>query len=1428
MKKLSVFMTLFLFCSVVWITAGAKSFRTLNTSYAPDESVGLITNVTADAETQLTSNCTWEVTDPNNDNYAFMTIGNYLAALIDGDSQTYWHSDPVSMDYTKTDEWIQVDLKRTNIDKFYFKLMRREDVYNGKERHGIMPQSFEIRATNTPTDENSWVKITTVTGIPAETESDDKFPYMSPLVNMGTAYRYVRFICRASNQPYWCFSEFQMYEAKEVSDPTALLQLLVDSINKLSRTYLVGTNPGYYPEAKVAAYTSALDAATTLLASSPTADASTAAAATLRAALADVDASAIKMHAGYFRFVSAYSAFETSQSLQKAMRVSPSESRVTWGDLDATDPYEIWKVTAASDTSWSIQNASGDFINTVPGDATVSTVYVPTSTTQITGQTFTDLGQGSAQFYIANVDNDKAYHCLGHGNGTGTNGYIVPASTGLNTPACWYLEEVDAATAEPLIAQAQAKANAERLAILVAQARTVRNLANDYQALITEANDEDDAHNQFSSNARWTYLDKASGGQGKYANLLDGSKDTYFHSNAAAPINAYHYLQVDLKRTDISSFTFKMLRRGDDNWHYSWNQLPIDIEIFATNDATALTDATPFDDTDSPWKRVTELNSGFPDANSHAYYTSPAVTMKQAYQYIRFVVKNTLNRGNDPSGMPYFNISEFQMYNTTPTATSEYFTVEGMGSACDALDAVITAAQAKIDNLTATADDTTALKNAMAAVKALYVDRTAIQNVVKDKLDEASTAYQTAFSYDELITEAPDDGSGQVTSSCLWTTPSADNGDVSYSSLIDNNLNTFYHSDPAWGPALNQSGAYLQFDLRRNDIQKFNFTMNGRVGSNHDTPNLIDVYATNDPSDEANWKIISSLSKGFPENISGAYYLSPDIDLGATYRYVRLYVLGTTSGHNYFNIAELHLYNAVANQAKSQYYYTAGVKEAADALKSLIDQVQAKIDANTLTNVEDTVALNKAIAALGALVYNPASFTYLVNDAQNYADNAEVGTDIAQFAQGDVDALKTAITTAKSSVSYDVVKRAEFEAAKASLETAVETFLSKVNTITPNKWYYIVNAADATTYPAISGKTLRISDTSTKTGLAYGNGFGVADNVTDVMYTNDPYSMWRFVPIEGTKFYALQNRGTAHFAGASVAGNSTIMTDNVPQPYQLYYLGKSTMAIHNADTLALTNYGFTADAGSIIEKPSTVTAISTPASWKFVPVETQEFDVNTTENYIRSACFPFTIPAGTFGTDGVNPTIKVYGVRKLTVDDAAITSTVELYEIKDAIPAGTPFLLEAGDHTTYDAANATATPFAFEPTADELVTTPLVSNGLVGTLDGITLKKAGLGYLNNNVLSITTSAAVALSGQRAYIDPSQVKELTDKETALTLTVNGKLTGVNAIEISKPETGKVNVYTIDGKLLKRNVKATDANKGLTKGLYIVGKKKVAVK
>lgn len=53
-----------------------------------------------------------------------------------------------------------------------------------------------------------------------------------------------------------------------------------------------------------------------------------------------------------------------------------------------------------------------------------------------------------------------------------------------------------------------------------------------------------------------------------------------------------------------------------------------------------------------------------------------------------------------------------------------------------------------------------------------------------------------------------------------------------------------------------------------------------------------------------------------------------------------------------------------------------------------------------------------------------------------------------------------------------------------------------------------------------------------------------------------------------------------------------------------------------------------------------------------------------------------------------------------------------------------------------------------------------------------------------------------------------------------------LEGISPVTVEEPQV--VNVYSLDGKLLRRGVDATKATKGLMRGVYIVGKKKVVVK
>ena len=109
----------------------------------------------------------------------------------------------------------------------------------------------------------------------------------------------------------------------------------------------------------------------------------------------------------------------------------------------------------------------------------------------------------------------------------------------------------------------------------------------------------------------------------------------------------------------------------------------------------------------------------------------------------------------------------------------------------------------------------------------------------------------------------------------------------------------------------------------------------------------------------------------------------------------------------------------------------------------------------------------------------------------------------------------------------------------------------------------------------------------------------------------------------------------------------------------------------------------------------------------------------------------------------------------------------------------------------------------------------------------MTIKGQASLYFENSILNVATDAGYTIPGRSGYIDVTKVKDLggsIDK----TITINGVINNIKNVEIVDNENEIVDVYTIDGVLIKRNVKAAEATKNLAKGIYIVGKKKVLVK
>ena len=120
-------------------------------------------------------------------------------------------------------------------------------------------------------------------------------------------------------------------------------------------------------------------------------------------------------------------------------------------------------------------------------------------------------------------------------------------------------------------------------------------------------------------------------------------------------------------------------------------------------------------------------------------------------------------------------------------------------------------------------------------------------------------------------------------------------------------------------------------------------------------------------------------------------------------------------------------------------------------------------------------------------------------------------------------------------------------------------------------------------------------------------------------------------------------------------------------------------------------------------------------------------------------------------------------------------------------------------------------------------------NGLQGVLTEAVKIPAGKAYINNGAVAVAPEAGadIAANGAYFYGDASTTAEEGDETLELGKLVGNALTGIDATKVIVLP-AKVDVYSIDGKLLRQGVKSSNAAKNLPAGVYVIGGQKVLVK
>ena len=221
----------------------------------------------------------------------------------------------------------------------------------------------------------------------------------------------------------------------------------------------------------------------------------------------------------------------------------------------------------------------------------------------------------------------------------------------------------------------------------------------------------------------------------------------------------------------------------------------------------------------------------------------------------------------------------------------------------------------------------------------------------------------------------------QLTDNCLWQ------GGYEIQNIIDGKFDTYFHSRV--DTPLENGTEYFQVSLQvlvTGFYIEYTGRSDGQDSGNewHDTPDRIRIEATNTPNDPSSWTVITTEEYDIPD-IHGAHYKSEEpIVLGAPYQYIRFYILHSTSGHDYWNIAEFQMYNA-AGEAGSPYENNAELAKVVDAIEATceakialvragtgtqadIDELQALID--SLKKLTDVEYLNPTLSQSDRTIYD--------------------------------------------------------------------------------------------------------------------------------------------------------------------------------------------------------------------------------------------------------------------------------------------------------------------------------------------------------------------------------------------------------------------------------------------------------------------------
>lgn len=698
-------------------------------------------------------------------------------------------------------------------------------------------------------------------------------------------------------------------------------------------------------------------------------------------------------------------------------------------------------------------------------------------------------------------------------------------------------------------------------------------------------------------------------------------------------------------------------------------------------------------------------------------------------------------------------------------------------------------------------------------------------------LPTAGKAYTSAFSYIPDTSKPVLTDESQITAVNQETSEGAIKWLIDGVKKTDNSAQNYFHS--SWSNSeITDNYHSLTFQAGDDGFpDPVILTFTTRVQNNSIAPTTMNILVSNDGETFTPLTTIYNTTA-----LAGDQdFVSTEIPGVSGYKYFRMEVTETVTGgadnngHPYFALTEANLYPSLGMDPGSQ-AGDAEVKANAYALKTLVDAAADKI-ANKTATEDDVTAMQAAIDALKASFRDTTALAAKVVEASNL--ELTVGNALGNVTQEAYDAYHAAVDPIIAQQPLYKLSKQQLADNLAALDAAIAEVRTHIVPPSSDKWYFIQSADNTRSTNSFEQY---ICQTANAVGNAIKNQTIDAESLG--LYTRNA---WNFVSADG-KLY-LRNVGNGHFqsthdAAAGYPPKNIATTDTLPSAdaWELVSLGDDQYALKAAGKDLYLTANSTNLGNSDWHTPTVSDLKNTEYAFTIKEVDevlSTEQMAATQDDMRKGAYRIYSSPVAITSiapSDDSDATFTVYTISgKNTSDDGkTISFNLKQYE-EEVIPAGMPFILMADG--SLDSGEMTGEFYFNSDINAPVVFVSDTVNGLVSVANATTLKD-GVGYINTGAdrdKVTAASSSITVSDLTGYIDPELVTSNEEGDAVIIVKGDGIVNAIQRTQtagISAKAT--VNVYTIDGVLVKKGVKAANAKSGLKKGLYIVGGKKVLVK